>query len=227
MKINEKLAMPYDGLYTEGAITIVAFGDSVTHAMLAGPEIDYETVYWNLLRRRINQIRPEIPVNVICSGIGGATAKGSLARMEKQVFSHSPDLVIICFGLNDVGGCTLEEYVDSMSAIFARCRETGTDAIFLTPNMMNTSLAEDLPPQDVGFATFTMSLQVSGKLDEYIDAAKKRAEEMGITVCDCYAEWKKLSETEDITHRLCNRINHPSREMHVLFADMLYDTIFG
>ena len=52
-------------------------------------------------------------------------------------------------------------------------------------------------------------------------------EEMGVPVCDCYAEWKKLSETEDMTMLLCNRINHPTKEMHELFARKLFEMIFA
>ena len=50
---------------------------------------------------------------------------------------------------------------------------------------------------------------------------------MGITVCDVYSKWKKLAETTDTTLLLANRINHPTREMHDLFADSLFETIFG
>lgn len=60
-----------------------------------------------------------------------------------------------------------------------------------------------------------------------MDAAKALAEEMGVPVCDCYAEWKKLSETEDVTMLLCNRINHPTKEMHELFAQKLFEMIFA
>ena len=48
---------------------------------------------------------------------------------------------------------------------------------------------------------------------------------MGVKVCDCYSYWKKLSETEDTTRLLANGINHPVKEMHELFAQMLYDTV--
>lgn len=53
MKINEKINMDYDGLVKNGPITIVAFGDSVTHGAVADGEINYETVYWNRLRKKI------------------------------------------------------------------------------------------------------------------------------------------------------------------------------
>jgi len=52
------------------------------------------------------------------------------------------------------------------------------------------------------------------------------AEEMGVTVCDCYSLWKELSKTKDITMLLSNRINHPTEAMHELFADALFNTIF-
>ncbi|MBQ8525468.1 MAG: hypothetical protein IJ460_01945 [Clostridia bacterium] len=45
-------------------------------------------------------------------------------------------------------------------------------------------------------------------------------------MCDCYAKWKKLSETEDTTMLLVNRINHPTREMHELFAQSLFELLF-
>ena len=226
MKITEKINMDINGLLENGPINIVVFGDSVTHGMFKSGEIDYEAVYWERLRKKILAIRNYIPVNVINAGIGGITAIRSLDRIESQVLSHSPDLVIVCFGLNDVNG-PLEEYLDALKTIFSRCLEKGVDTIFMTPNMMNTHFAEDsTPPQYVEYAHKTAEMQNSGKLDLYFNSAAKLAEEMGVTVCDCYAEWKKLSETEDVTMLLANRINHPTKEMHELFARKLFETIF-
>jgi hypothetical protein len=48
---------------------------------------------------------------------------------------------------------------------------------------------------------------------------------MGITVCDCYSRWREMSRTRDITELLANYINHPTREMHELFAQTLFDLI--
>jgi hypothetical protein len=52
------------------------------------------------------------------------------------------------------------------------------------------------------------------------------AKNMGVTVCDCYKEWKKISETQDTTLLLANYINHPTKEMHELFAEKLFRIIF-
>ena len=63
--------------------------------------------------------------------------------------------------------------------------------------------------------------------ESMMEQAKALAKEMGVTVCDCYAKWKQMSQTQDVTKLLINRINHPTREMHELFAQMLFDTIFA
>ncbi len=225
MKIRDKINLDKEGLIEHGPITIVAFGDSVTHGAVAGGEINYETVYWNRLKQKINAVRNYVPVNVINAGIGGITASASLSRMESQVLAHNPDLVIICFGLNDVNG-TLENYLSALKEIFTRCKEKGADVIFMTPNMLNTRVAPDTAEAYFNYAGKTAEMQNGGKMDKYIYSAIDLAKEMGVTVCDCYSKWKKLSETEDITMLLANRINHPTKEMHELFAKELFDCIF-
>lgn len=223
MKVCEKILLSREGLEQHGPINIVIFGDSVSHGAVNGYN-DYENVYWNLLKKRLNQFRGYMPVNMINASIGGTTAKLSLSRMEQQVFCHCPDMVIVCFGLNDVNG-TLEDYIEPLRQIFSRCLTEGCETIFMTPNMLNTYVAEDTPAQYLDYAFKTAQMQNSGKMDRYIYAAADLAREMGITVCDCYSKWKKLAETEDTTMLLANRINHPTSPMHQLFADSLYELV--
>ena len=224
MLIKEKINLDYNGLVEHGAINIVVFGDSVTHGALLS-EVNYETVYWNLLKKRLNNYRNYYPVNVINSGIGGITAKGSLPRLDRDVLSYHPDLIIICFGLNDVN-LSIEEYLEPMETIFKKCTENCSQVIFMTPNMLNTYVAEDTLERLKDYAKVTAGYQNSGRMDEYIYGAKALAEKCGVTVCDVYSEWKQMEkEGKDITQMLVNRINHPTQEMHKLFADMLYDVI--
>lgn len=224
MNIKDKIKMDVKGLIENGPITIVAFGDSVTHGAVAAGEINYETVYWHRLAKKLNEFRNYVPVNVINAGIGGITAKGSLPRMEKQVFAHSPDLIIVCFGLNDVNG-TLDDYLGALREIFENCVSREIETVFMTPNMLNTYVADFVAPVHLNYAAVTAKYQNEGRMDEYMTAACRLAEEMGVKVCDCYSYWKKLSETEDTTKLLANGINHPVKEMHELFAQMLYDVI--
>ena len=225
MHIRDKILMDKDELEKEGPITIVAFGDSVTHGALL-TENNYETVYWNLLRKKILKIRDYVPVNVINAGIGGTSATTSVGRVEKQVLVHNPDLIIICFGLNDVND-ELETWLSSLRSIFTKCIGNGADVIFMTPNMLNTYVADDTLENIRDYAFVTAEYQNSGRMDLYMESAVRLAEEMGVLVCDCYSKWKELSRTQDTTQLLINRINHPIAEMHELFADSLFKILFS
>lgn len=226
MHIKDKIHFTYDDLVKYGPMNIVAFGDSVTHGAVAPGEINFETVYWNRLKKKIVNLRAYTPINVINAGIGGITAKNSIDRIDRDVLSHSPDLVIVCFGLNDVNG-TLDDYLSSLKIIFNRCKSTERDTIFMTPNMLNTYVADDTAEMHLKYAAVTAEYQNSGRMDQYMQEACTLAADCGVTLCDCYSEWKSLSKTEDTTLLLANRINHPTKEMHELFAESLFKAVFG
>lgn len=227
MRIKEKLMLDRKGLEQHGPITIVAFGDSVTHGAVAGDEVNYETVYWNRLKQKLNAVRNYMPVNVINAGIGGITAKASLQRMDSQVLKHEPDLIIVCFGLNDVNG-TLEDFTESLRVIFRKALDSGAEVIYLSPNMLNTYVGEGTEERYLEYAEKTARMQNEGRMDRYIGGAIALAREMGVTVCDAYSEWKRLFESgADTTMMLANRINHPTREMHALFAELLFDAVMA
>lgn len=125
MKIKDKLNMNTEQLTENGPITIVVFGDSITHGAFGPGEIDYEAVYWNILKKRLNEVRNYVPI----------------------------------------------------------------------------------------------------KMDLFMEKSVKLAKEMGISVCDCYSVWKELNKTTDTTMLLENRINHPTREMHKMFANKLFSLL--
>ncbi|MBQ5897981.1 MAG: hypothetical protein IIW81_05905, partial [Oscillospiraceae bacterium] len=64
MPLKDKILLDIQGLQEHGPINIVIFGDSVSHGAVNG-YIDYENVYWNLLKKRLNQFRDYMPVNMI------------------------------------------------------------------------------------------------------------------------------------------------------------------
>ena len=226
MRVKDKIGLDLSGLIKHGPVNLVAFGDSVTHGCVGPGEYDYESVYWSRLRRKLTAVNPSMPVNAIDAGINGITAKASLGRLERDVLSHRPDLIVICFGLNDVNG-PLDEYLSSLGRIFSACRSDERDTVFMTPNMLNTYVADDTEPEFREYAAVTAEYQNGGRMDTYMKEARSLAAEMNVTVCDCYSAWKKRAESEDTTMLLANRINHPLREMHELFAEMLLDVLLG
>ena len=225
MDIREKINLEKKGLEENGPITIAVLGDSVTHGCLDG-YMDYDMVYWNVLRQKMNALRSYMPINVINAAIGGPTSAEGFNRMERDVISHNPDLVIVCYGLNEVN-FPLEDFLTALRAIFARLKDV-CEVIYLTPNMLNSYVADDTPPRHLDYAKVTAGYQSSGKMDLYMKEAKKIADEMGVAVCDCYAKWKQMEKDGiDTTKLLINRVNHPNEEMHKLFADELFKLIFG
>lgn len=95
----------------------------------------------------------------------------------------------------------------------------------MTPNMLNTYVADGTAEIYREYAAVTAEYQNSGRMDLYISEAINAAREAEVEVCDCYSEWKRIAESEDTTLMLINRINHPTPEMHKLFADKLFELI--
>lgn len=228
LKICERVKGGIKEYKENGPINIVIIGDSVSHGCFGGKiHHDYNAVYHNRLRLMINSAYPNIPINIINTAIGGTTADFALRNFERDVLPHKPELAIICFGLNDVNGST-ERFTSSLSGIFEKCKNADIDCIFMTPNMLNTKRHPHTAEMHFDYALKTAEMQNSGKMDSFMAAAKEAAKAQGVLLCDCYGEWKKMAENGvDTTLLLANYINHPTREMHKLFADMLYETIFG
>ncbi len=222
-----RLASGNSKTYEEhGPINVVICGDSVSHGAVNG-FFDYHTLYHNRLRLMIQQKHAFLPVNIINTAFCGMRANYADEHFERDVTTHKPDLVIVCFGLNDIN-YPMEDYLKSLTSIFDKCLANSFDCIFMTPNMLNTYVADETAEGLKGYAKTTASYQNEGKMDTYIAAATMAAGERGIPVCDCYAKWKALAaEGVDTTALLANHINHPTQEMHKLFAESLYETIFG
>jgi len=101
--------------------TVVFLGDSITAARQYGKIIETYT----LLRF------PERKVRFINAGKGGETAKGSLERLEKDVFGHGATLVTVAYGINDIGWgfkadeAHKQEYLKAIGEIVERCKRHG------------------------------------------------------------------------------------------------------
>ena len=215
---------------------IVFFGDSVTegcfelsfHNVEGVTDIirDKKSVYHNVLKERIEKEHPELNIEYVNAGISGNSTVDALKRIEHDVIAQNPDVAVVCFGLNDVAGMALEEYVSNMEQIFRALREQGIYVIYMTPNMYNTYVHGDVLPNHADMAAVLARVQNENRPDLYYAEAMKKAEAHGCVVVDAYRAWKKFSEYGvDITELLSNRLNHPTRAMHRLFADLLYPEV--
>jgi len=70
--------------------TLVCFGDSLTQGTGAGPGEDYPSL-----------LAAALPIPVVNAGAAGETTADGLRRLERDVLSQDPRLVLIFFGGND------------------------------------------------------------------------------------------------------------------------------
>src|SRR4029077_5631599 len=81
------------------AVKIVAIGSSSTTGLwVLSPSATYPEV----MRRELARLRPAARIEIINSGRVGETIGGSIARFERDVLAHAPDLVVGQLGTNDV-----------------------------------------------------------------------------------------------------------------------------
>lgn len=115
-------------------LTVVGLGGSITQGAGVGwSEDQHYTRYINRVGAYLQKQFPNIKVNVINAGIGATSSLLGKSRMQEQVLSHNPDLVIVDFTTND--GSDDERYNYSYEAIIRTLLEqqVATVAVMFGP----------------------------------------------------------------------------------------------
>ena len=241
MKVTEKMAGRCRDFRAYRPAVIVCLGDSVTHGcfeMTTLPNGGWETTfrphegYAARLQKKLNALYPAAAPCVMDAGISGDSAKGGLDRLERDVLSLKPDLVIVNFGLNDSGNEDVEgglkAYAANMAAIFDKVLATGAECMLLTPNRMCAYVPAGIHKEELrAIAKKCTHTQNDGILTRYVEAAKAEAQARHMPVADAYAKWQAMDRCGvDTTAMLANDINHPIPEMHELFVEAILDKLF-
>lgn len=80
-------------------LKIVAIGSSSTVGLWV---LTSAATYPEVMRRELSRLRSNATINVINSGRIGDTIPDNIARFQRDVLAHTPDLVIWQLGTNDV-----------------------------------------------------------------------------------------------------------------------------
>ena len=153
--------------------TIVFLGDSITQQG-AG-----EKGYVTLFRQAIEKSRPDSGIKVIGAGIGGNKVPNLEARLDKDVLSHKPNVVVIYIGINDVWHSTRGQGTDigafetGLRSLIKRCTDAGARVILSTPSVIDEKHDGSNP--------------LDKMLDEYTAVSRKVAMETGTTLLDLRA----------------------------------------
>lgn len=190
------------------AVRVVCFGDSVTG-------VYYHTgsrrAYTDMLGIALRQLAPQAKVEMINAGISGNTTENALARIDRDVIAHRPDLVTVMFGLNDMTRVPLETYRENLKTIAARCQAAGSEVMLATPN--NVITTGDRPTE---------------KLIQYCDAIRQVGSELNLPVCDVYRELDSVRAHAATEWRLLmSDAIHPNMAGHKRIATCLAQSITG
>lgn len=238
MKIIEKLKQKQENLWGCRQPVIAFLGDSVTqgcfeiyndHGHIETRFCSNES-YSAKVKRILSTLYPSVSVSIVNAGISGDSACGGLSRLERDVLSFRPDLVVVSYGLNDAGGGEngIERYAASLGEIFAKIKDSGAEAIFMTPNLRSDDTDYRNPDKLIENCVRGIAEnERAGWLQRYLETARSVAEKAEIPVCDCNSLWLKMKSCGVNTNALLsNDVNHPTKELHWLFAYELVKTMF-
>ncbi len=189
-------------------IRVVCFGDSVTGVYY---HTGSQRAYTAMLELALEAALPGTHVDATNAGISGHTTVDGLARIEKDVLAHKPDIVTVMFGLNDMVRVSLADYRKNLVTIVARCRAIGAEVVLATPN--NVIETANRP---------------STKLVKYCDVVRAVSRELKVPLCDSYRGFDAVRHHDRADWRLLMSDQiHPNMDGHRLIATQLARTITG
>lgn len=205
---------------TEGCFELLPYHDSFSTVK------EPQNGYVSLLGDRLRAAYPDRDIEIVNAGIEGNSSTEAFARLKTDVLSKQPDISVVCLGLNDVWMRNPANYTVNLEQIFSGLKNIGSRIIFMTPNMLNTYVHPNVLPCLLNTAKDLADCQNGGVMDEHMQRAAELSKDFDAELCDAYGIWKRMASYGiDTTALLCNYLNHPTREMHRLFADLLFEQL--
>lgn len=185
-------------------INIVCHGHSVPAGYFKTPIVDTFNAYPHLLHQAVKERFPHAVVNVIVTAIGGEASNTGIARFERDVLTHLPDLLTIDYALND-RGIGLEKSRDNIATMIKKAKAKGIKVILLTPTWDTRANTEDS----------------ENSLPQHAAQIRELAREYEIGLADSYAAFQKHLRINGKVDDLMSQSNHPNRKGHTLVAQEL------
>lgn len=213
------------------AVSIVAFGDSVTQGVMEHQMLDSKHVYHRLLQEELESFFPTTTFSTFNAGVSGDNVPNALARLDRDVLNRNPDLVLVAFGLNDsqMGVAGLEKFSKGLRAIvFSIKKETDAGILLLTPPFMATRQNARIHPTQLAMTKDIVETQNKGILALYAEAIREVANSFDIPLADIHKEWIRLAYYGiDTNILLINGLNHPDARGHRFASQIVFHRILS
>jgi acyl-CoA thioesterase-1 len=129
ISIGVRLPRTETQLKSGARLKVVALGSSSTVGLWV---LNSAATYPAVMRQELTRLMPRAQIDWINSGRVGDSIPGSIARIERDVLSHRPDLVIWQLGTNDVAwGGQASGLGELMSRGIRTLRSKGSDVILM------------------------------------------------------------------------------------------------
>lgn len=133
-----------------GPLTIVAMGSSSTVSLWMR---DPAKTYPGVMQAELKRLQPALRVDVINSGRSGDTIPGNVARFERDVFAHKPDLVIWQVGTNDISwGQTSDSLKQKIVDGVRMLRASGAEVVLMDQQYAPVILASQYAKMQAAIA---------------------------------------------------------------------------
>jgi len=190
-------------------VRIVCFGDSITGRYYhTGSRLAYP----DLVEQGLRRLFPKGQITVINAGISGNSTPAGLKRMDRDVISKKPHLVIVMYGMNDLVMDRQESFAANMKTIIKRARDSGAAVLLCTQNSIYPGSARR--PQE--------------RLARYTQIIRDVGKETNASVADCYAAYEAIRERDPKEWAmLMSETIHPNLNGHRVFAQTIVECITG
>jgi acyl-CoA thioesterase I len=130
LSLGVKLPRTAARLKSGEPLKIVAIGSSSTVGLWV---LQSASTYPEVMRRELSRLRSNAEIRIINSGRVGDTIPGNIARFERDVFAHRPDLVVWQLGTNDVawGGHPDDQLKKKVVEGVRALKASGADVILM------------------------------------------------------------------------------------------------
>ena len=164
---------------------VVFLGDSIT----AGQ------TYTHLFMNFVTMRQPGVDIAFVRNaGVNGDTAPGGLNRLEKDVLAFKPNVVMICYGMNNgrptpPPGKTVDDvFLDAMSKLVATLKAANVRVVLLTPGCIDTDNAARWFPPDKA-----LMMQYNGTLARLAGVVKSLAAREHLPVADMFTPMMEVT----------------------------------
>jgi len=139
---------------------------------------------------------PELRLEYHYAGWAGDTVGRALLRLDRDVLSRNPTVIVICLGLNDPRYATAAEqtkllpaFKEQLAALVERCRQTGARVWLVSPPAVREQLGQTVRVTVEGKSSYVdlSAIAYNQTLQEYTNAMRELAQTAEVGFVDWLA----------------------------------------